>query len=63
MKYLRNPLSGEVKHASPLEAKRLARYGWEYTKREAWVDYQRQLVRLAMAKHIPATRRVVGSVH
>jgi hypothetical protein len=63
MKYLRNPTTAVVTYCTPLAAKKLARYGWVYVKREDWVAYQRAQIHLAMSKHIPQSRRAVGSVH
>lgn len=62
MKYLRNSMTGEVKHASALAAKNLARYGWSYTNRAAWIEYQSAKVRAAMMKAMPSTRKVLGRV-
>lgn len=62
MKYLLNSITGEIRYASPLEAKRLARYGWTYTSREAWVQYQRAQVQLSMAKNIKLARLTFGRV-
>jgi hypothetical protein len=59
MKYLRNPTTGEVRYASPLMAKRLARYGWEYVKREDWVTYQRAKIQQLMPRHITGHRLTV----
>lgn len=63
MKYLRNPTTGEVRYATHLTAKSLARYGWEYVKRADWIEYQRAQVQLAMSRHIPAARPKLGLVH
>lgn len=60
MKYLRNPITGEVRYASSLAAKRLARYGWQYCRRDDWVEYQRAQVQAAILKTIPAAKIVYG---
>lgn len=62
MKYLRNPITHAVRTASALEAKSLRRYGWEYVKREAWIEYQRAQVQAALAKHVRLARPVFGRV-
>ena len=56
MKYLRNPTTGEVHTTSPLAAKRLARYGWTYVKRDDWIEYQRAQIQLAMRRSMPSLR-------
>lgn len=63
MKYLRNPVSGEVKITTALAAKSLRRYGWKDTDRAAWVEYQRAIVQAALIKHVPATRQALGQRH
>lgn len=60
MKYLRNPVTTEVTYATPLMAKKLARYGWEYTDKRAWVEYQRAKVQAAMARNIRAAMPKLG---
>lgn len=42
MKHLRNPISGEAIACTPLEAKRLLRYGWQPISREAYHKVQRE---------------------
>lgn len=62
MKYLRNPVTHEVVVATPLMAKKLARYSWTYVDKKAWVDYKRAQVQAAMVKHMPSTRPFLGRV-
>ena len=62
MKYLSNPTTGEVRYSTPLTAKSLARYGWTYTDRKAWVAYQRAQVQLSMMRNIKAVRPILGRV-
>ena len=52
MKHLRNPTTGEVRLATPLMAKKLLRYGWEYVDQRTWVEYKRATLQLGIAKHI-----------
>lgn len=63
MKYLMNPVTQEVRYATSLEAKRLARYAWTYVDKQTWVDYQRAQVQLSMARHINAAKPRLGLVH
>lgn len=63
MKYLRNPVTSEVTYATPLAAKKLARYGWTYTDKKAWVDYKRAQVQAAMVKSMPSVRQRLGHLH
>lgn len=54
MKYLLNPITGEIRYTTALDAKRLTRYGWTYTDRKHWVEYQRAKVQLAMLRNVKA---------
>lgn len=60
MKYMSHPFSGEVQAASPLMAKRLKRYGWTYTTKQAWVEYKRAQVQSAMIRNMPSMRSKLG---
>jgi len=60
MKYLLNPLTGQIRYASPLEAKRLARYGWTYTTRAEWLAYQQAQIQQAIKRNIPSMRTAFG---
>lgn len=62
MKYLRNPVDGKIAVATPLMAKKLFRYGWEYVTKRDWVEYQRAQVQAAMVRNIPAVRPFLGRV-
>ncbi len=56
MKYMKNPVTGEIMLSSPLHAKKLQRYGWSYATKSEWVDYTRAKLHLAMARNIPQLR-------
>lgn len=61
MKYLRNPVSGEVKHApTRLMARKYQRYGWVLVDRKDFIAYQRAQVQLAMVKTIPQASLKLG---
>jgi hypothetical protein len=60
MKYIRNPISGQVQTATPLHAKRMLRYGWEQVTRKEWDDYQQAKVQAAMVRHMPKAAKVLG---
>lgn len=62
MKYLRNPVDHKVVVATPLMAKKLFRYGWEYVTKRDWVEYQRAQVQAAMVKNMPSVRTFLGRV-
>lgn len=59
MKYLRNPVTSEVVYATPLNAKRLLRYGWTYVTKKDWVDYQRAKIQLSISRHVSVARMSV----
>ncbi len=50
MKYMHNPMTGEVKLATPLLAKKLQRYGWKPTTFEHWKERQTASVQRALQK-------------
>jgi len=60
MKYMLNPVTNLVQACSPLMAKKLARYGWTYTTKQAWVEYQRAQVQAAMVKSMPSVSKHLG---
>lgn len=52
MKYLRNPITSEVRSVSPLEAKSLLRYGWEKTDAIAHHVYRKEVAK-AVVERMP----------
>lgn len=52
MKHLRNPVTGEVRLVTALEAKRLRKYDWQDVDLQTWVDYKRAQLQLGIAKHV-----------
>jgi len=63
MKFMRNPIDGKVVQASPLMAKRLYGYQWEYVTRKEYLDYQRATLQASMVKHMPAAAKKLGRLH
>ena len=59
MKYLRNPVTSEVTYTTPLNAKRLTRYGWTYTTKAEWVEYKRAQLQLAITRHVTPARMAI----
>lgn len=60
MPYSHNPISGEVKLVTRLEARRLAGYGWKATTVAHWREYQSALLQNALRKHVAKARPRLG---
>lgn len=45
MKYVKHPFTSEVLSVSPLEAKRLLRYGWHQSDAAAHWSYHREVLK------------------
>ena len=63
MKYVRNPVSGEVKATTPLDAKRHLSYGWQRATRADWNEYQTAKVQSAIMRNVKAARPKMGRLH
>lgn len=59
MKYMKNPVTGEIVYATPLMAKKLARYEWTYVTKKDWVDYKRAQIQLSIARNVRQARMSV----
>lgn len=52
MKPLHNPISGEVKLCTPLEAKKLKDYGWKSISTAEYAKHRHEVVRAIVQKNV-----------
>lgn len=56
MKYLSNPTTGQIKATTPLEAKRLLRYGWKAISKAQYHEAKREYMAYLISRNLNHVR-------